>query len=68
MHIFTVCAQLLSPVQLFATSWTTTHQAQTLSMGFPRQEYWSELPFLHIYSMSIYQTYEKESILLVRGL
>ena len=29
-------------VQLFMTSWTVTHQAP-LSMGFSRQEYWSEL-------------------------
>ena len=36
---------LLSPVQLFATLWTVTHQA-ALSMGFPRQEYWSGLPCL----------------------
>ena len=28
----------------FATPWTLAHQAP-LSMGFPRQEYWSELPF-----------------------
>ena len=27
-----------------ATSWTITHQAP-LSMGYPRQEYWSGLPF-----------------------
>ena len=27
----------------FATPWTTAHQAP-LSMGFPRQEYWSGLP------------------------
>ena len=27
------------------TLWTVAHQAP-LSMGFPRQEYWSELPFL----------------------
>ena len=33
-----------SPVQLFATPWTVAHQAP-LSMGFSRQEYWSELPF-----------------------
>ena len=33
-----------SCVQLFATSWTVTHQAP-LSVGFPRQEYWSGLPF-----------------------
>ena len=28
----------------FASSWTVAHQAP-LSMGFPRQEYWSGLPF-----------------------
>ena len=28
----------------FETSWTVAHQAP-LSMGFPRQEYWSGLPF-----------------------
>ena len=28
----------------FATPWTVTHQAP-LSMGFPKQEYWSGLPF-----------------------
>ena len=39
-----VCVQLLSRVWLFATPWTVDHQAP-LSMGFPRQEYWSGLPF-----------------------
>ena len=34
----------LSHVQLCVTPWTVAHQAP-LSMGFPRQEYWSELPF-----------------------
>ena len=34
----------LSRVQLFATLWTVAHEAP-LSMGFSRQEYWSELPF-----------------------
>ena len=34
----------LSRVQLFATPWTVAYQA-SLSMGFPRQEYWSGLPF-----------------------
>ena len=29
---------------LFATPWTVDHQAP-LSMGFPRQEYWSWWPF-----------------------
>ena len=33
-----------SLVQLFAIPWTIAHQAP-LSMGFPRQEYWSRLPF-----------------------
>ena len=37
-----VIAQLLSHVQLFATPWTPAHQVP-LSMGFPRQEYWSGL-------------------------
>ena len=40
----TVCACVLGSVQLFPTPWTVAHQA-SLSMGFPRQEYWSELPF-----------------------
>ena len=34
----------LSHVWLFETPWTVPHQAH-LSMGFSRQEYWSELPF-----------------------
>ena len=37
-------APLPSHVQLFATSWTVAHHVP-LSMGFPRQEYWSGLPF-----------------------
>ena len=42
-----VCGRVLSHishVQLFATPQTVAHQAP-LSMGFPRQEYWSGLPF-----------------------
>ena len=35
---------LLSRVWLFATPWTVAHQSP-LSVGFPRQEYWSGLPF-----------------------
>ena len=31
-------------VSTFVTPWTVVHQA-SLSMGFPRQEYWSALPF-----------------------
>ena len=34
----------LSHVWLFVTPWTIAHQIP-LSMGFPRQEYWSGLPF-----------------------
>ena len=33
-----------SRVQLFGTLWTVAHQVP-LSMGFPRQEYWSRMPF-----------------------
>ena len=35
---------VLSCVQLFATPWTVARQAP-LSVGFSRQEYWSEVPF-----------------------
>ena len=35
---------VFSCVQLFATMWTVTRQSP-LSMGFPRQEYWSGLSF-----------------------
>ena len=35
---------LLFSQQIFATQYTVPFQAP-LSMGFPRQEYWSELPF-----------------------
>ena len=35
--------QSLSCVRLFATPWIVAHQAPLL-IGFPRQEYWSELP------------------------
>ena len=37
-------AQALSPIQLLATPWTIAHKPP-LSMGFPKQEYWSGLPF-----------------------
>ena len=39
-----VCTQLLSHVQPFVTPWTVAHQ-DPWPMGFPRQEYWSGLPF-----------------------
>ena len=35
-----VCAKSLSCVRLFAPLWTAACQS-SLSMGFPRQEYWS---------------------------
>ena len=39
-----LCVQSHSHFQLFATSRTVAHEAP-LSMGFPRQEHWSGLPF-----------------------
>jgi len=42
--VVAVVFQLLSCVWIFATPWTEAHQAP-LSLGFPRQEYWSGLPF-----------------------
>ena len=36
--------KLLSRVWLFVTPWTVAYQAPP-SMGFPKQEYWSGLPF-----------------------
>ena len=40
-----VAVYLLSTVQLFATPQTVAHQAP-LSMGFPKQGYWTGLHFL----------------------
>ena len=40
VHAF---AQSFSHIRLLATPWTIAYQA-SLSMGFPRQEYWSGLP------------------------
>ena len=40
-----VCVCVYSVMSnFFATPWTVVHQAP-LSMGFPRPEYWSGLPF-----------------------
>ena len=39
-----VCVCGLSQVQLFKIPWTIVHKAP-LTTGFPRQEYWSGLPF-----------------------
>ena len=38
-----MCECMLSCVQLFVTPGTVAHQAP-LSMGLPRQEYWSGVP------------------------
>ena len=45
-HIFVNrhCVSVLSCVRLFVTLWAVARQAP-LSMGFPRLEYWSGLPF-----------------------
>ena len=51
MCIFACILSLFSRVRLFATPWTVAHQAP-LSMGFSRQEYWSGLPYIHIYFIS----------------
>ena len=39
-----LCVCMLSRVWLFVTLWSVARQAP-LSMGFPRQEHWSGLPF-----------------------
>ena len=39
-----MCTQSLCHVLLFETPWTVAHQTP-LFMEFPRQEYWSRLPF-----------------------
>ena len=43
-----VKAKSFSRVQLFVTPWTTAYQAPP-SMGFSRQEYWSEVPLPSLY-------------------
>ena len=47
IHIKIICTSELSREVVsysFAIPWAVAHQAP-LSMGFPRQEYWSGLPF-----------------------
>ena len=39
-----VCCGFVSKSNSFMTAWTVAHQAP-LSMGFPKQEFWSGLPF-----------------------
>ena len=44
-HIYIhAVVQSLSCVQLFVAPWTVVYQSPR-SMGLPRQEYWSDLPF-----------------------
>ena len=38
------CCLVTKSCPIFSTPWTADHQAP-LSMGLPRQKYWSELPF-----------------------
>ena len=49
----------LSRVQLLATPWTAAHQAP-LSTGFSRQEYWSGVPLLSHWSLTISKKKKKE--------
>ena len=46
LTIYYMCVCMLSRSVTFdsVTPWTEAHQAP-LSMGFPRQEYWSGVPF-----------------------
>ena len=43
----------LSHVRLFVTPGTVAHQLP-LSMGFPRQEYWSGLPLEELYKKDLH--------------
>ena len=44
MYCYSVESEVKSLSRLFAIPWNVTYHAP-LSMGFSRQEYWSELPF-----------------------
>ena len=44
LKVLYMYVHVLCHVQLFATPWSIAHQA-FLSLGFPRQEYWSGLSF-----------------------
>ena len=50
----------LSRVQLLATPWTAAHQAP-LSVGFSRQEYWSGVPLLFHWSLTISKKKKKKT-------
>ena len=58
LSIDSILVLIRSVVSDSATAWTVALQA-SLSMGFPRQEYWSVLPFsspTDIYSISLNYT------------
>ena len=44
VYVELLCCLVAKLCLTLATPWTVAHQAP-LSMGFPRQEYWSGLPF-----------------------
>ena len=44
VSVFASCCSVTKLCLTLATPWTVAHQAP-LSMRFPRQEYWSGLPF-----------------------
>ena len=54
-----MCTHMLSHVQLFATPWTVACQAP-LSVRFPRQGYWSGLPFPTPRSPGTLNTYKQK--------
>ena len=47
-----VCVCALHCVQFFATPWTVAYHTP-LSMGFPRQEYWSTISYIYILNIII---------------
>ena len=52
-----VKVELLSHVQLFATSWSAAYQAP-LSMGFSRQEYWRGVPLPSPFFASNFKSFD----------
>ena len=59
-------AQSFHSVLLFAIPWTVAHQAP-LSMGFPDQEYYSELPFPAPSSALIQEKFPAEYVITSLG-
>ena len=52
-NYYAVCAHVPGHIRLSATLWTTACQA-SLSMEFPKQEYWKQLPFSHSGDYALY--------------